>query len=225
MGRPKASEGRQTRREILDAALELFAENGFYGTSLRDIARAVGVRESALYHHFASKEALFAAVASESTNEIRLRLAALVEGPLPVDLRATLESLLTEALERFATLGERKRFRIMASDGLRLAAAGQLRLLDELAPRTEMIQLMTRLVKEKRLQGDPEMLTYELVAPLVLWRVLQSVAPGTRFVTGYRSYVKLHVAHFLGAAAAAPGSRAVTRAKENGRSLSTGRSR
>ena len=46
--RPVAGEARDTRREILDTALELFAEHGFHATSIRAIARAVGVRESAL---------------------------------------------------------------------------------------------------------------------------------------------------------------------------------
>lgn len=59
MGRPRQTEARDTRQEVLDAALELFAEKGYFGASLRDIARAVGVRESALYHYFSSKEALF----------------------------------------------------------------------------------------------------------------------------------------------------------------------
>ncbi len=62
MGRPLRTEGRQTRQAILDAALKLFAENGYYGTSLRDIATAVGVRESALYHYFPGKEARFEAL-------------------------------------------------------------------------------------------------------------------------------------------------------------------
>ena len=65
MARPRKSEGRETRREILDAALDLFAVGGYFGTSMRQIARAVGVRESALYHHFAAKEAILEGLLAE----------------------------------------------------------------------------------------------------------------------------------------------------------------
>ena len=62
MARPRNADGQRTRQAILDAALDLFAEKGFFGTSLRDVATAVGVRESALYNYFASKDALFEAL-------------------------------------------------------------------------------------------------------------------------------------------------------------------
>ena len=51
-----------TRERILDAALELFARQGFAGTSVRQLARAVGLRESSLYNHFAGKEAIYHAL-------------------------------------------------------------------------------------------------------------------------------------------------------------------
>ena len=67
MGRPPNADGQRTRQAILDAALALFAEKGYYGTSLRDVARAVGIRESAIYNYFPGKEALFEALlAAES---------------------------------------------------------------------------------------------------------------------------------------------------------------
>ncbi|RJF86634.1 TetR/AcrR family transcriptional regulator [Oleomonas cavernae] len=53
------------RGEILQAALHLFAERGFDGTSVRDIARAVGLNEGTLYHYFPGKEAIFAAILAE----------------------------------------------------------------------------------------------------------------------------------------------------------------
>ena len=48
-----------TKEKILDTALELFSQRGYNGVSVRDIARAVGIRESSIYNHFESKKAIF----------------------------------------------------------------------------------------------------------------------------------------------------------------------
>jgi AcrR family transcriptional regulator len=50
------------RGQILKASTRLFAAHGFDGTSLQDVADAVGVRKPSLLHHFPSKEALRKAV-------------------------------------------------------------------------------------------------------------------------------------------------------------------
>ena len=47
------------RQVIVEASRPLFAQNGFRGTSVRDIARAADVSEALLYKHFASKEELY----------------------------------------------------------------------------------------------------------------------------------------------------------------------
>ena len=51
--------GSDTKEKILEAALELFAELGYKGASVRKIASKVGIRESALYNHFKNKEEIF----------------------------------------------------------------------------------------------------------------------------------------------------------------------
>ena len=51
-----------TRAALLDEATALFAARGYAGTSLEDVASASQVTRGAVYHHFASKQALFEAV-------------------------------------------------------------------------------------------------------------------------------------------------------------------
>lgn len=47
---------RDTKNEILLAAVELFAEKGYRETSMRDIAKSAGIRPASIYNHYASKE-------------------------------------------------------------------------------------------------------------------------------------------------------------------------
>ena len=48
-----------TREEILNESLDLFAKKGYYGTSMREIAKAVGIKGSSIYNHFNGKEDIF----------------------------------------------------------------------------------------------------------------------------------------------------------------------
>jgi len=59
---PKAD---QTRRRILEAALQMFREKGFEQTTMRDIARKAGVALGAAYYYFASKDAIVLAFYEE----------------------------------------------------------------------------------------------------------------------------------------------------------------
>src|ERR1700722_19641496 len=51
-----------TRTRILDAALDLFSEHGFEGTTLQQIADRLGLTKAALYYHFPSKDDLLEAL-------------------------------------------------------------------------------------------------------------------------------------------------------------------
>lgn len=54
-------------QQILDTAIEVFAESGFRGTTTKQLARAAGVSEATIFLHFPSKEALYQAILEEVT--------------------------------------------------------------------------------------------------------------------------------------------------------------
>ena len=56
---------RDRREDILQASLHLFAEKGFHGTSMRDIARSADITEGLIYHYFENKRDLFRAIIDE----------------------------------------------------------------------------------------------------------------------------------------------------------------
>ena len=47
-----------TKEKIFDVSLELFSQKGFNNTSVREIAREVGIKESSIYNHYSSKQAI-----------------------------------------------------------------------------------------------------------------------------------------------------------------------
>ena len=59
-----------TKERILETALELFAEKGYLGTSMRDIAQRLGITKGALYKHYAGKQEILDSIV-ERMNRIR----------------------------------------------------------------------------------------------------------------------------------------------------------
>lgn len=57
-----AARGVETRQIILDASMDLFAQNGYDATSVAEICQMAQVSKGAFYHHFPSKQALFLAL-------------------------------------------------------------------------------------------------------------------------------------------------------------------
>lgn len=64
----------QRRTQLLEVAIELFAEHGFHATSMEDIADAAGVTKPVLYQHFPSKRALYRELIDEVDAQLTRRL-------------------------------------------------------------------------------------------------------------------------------------------------------
>jgi AcrR family transcriptional regulator len=72
MDRPNknVTRGEATRSQLVAIARRMFAERGYEDTSIEAVLREAGVSRGSLYHHFASKEALFEAVAEDVETSI-----------------------------------------------------------------------------------------------------------------------------------------------------------
>ncbi len=56
---------RDTKKKILEKSLELFAQNGYLGTSMSDIAKQLGITKGALYKHYASKQEILKSIVTK----------------------------------------------------------------------------------------------------------------------------------------------------------------
>ena len=83
---PQPDPKSDTRQRILDVALDLFTEQGYDGTSLREIAEQLGVTKAALYYHFESKEDILMALHMRIHDFGREALMLIGEGPVTLEL-------------------------------------------------------------------------------------------------------------------------------------------
>jgi len=72
-----------SRERIIRTAISLFAARGFRGTSIRDIAHAMNMSISNIYHYFGNKEGLLVAILEHASKELLRRLNAVRESDLP----------------------------------------------------------------------------------------------------------------------------------------------
>ena len=87
-----------SRQRIVTTARELFVERGYASVSMQQIADATGLRKASLYHHFRSKEALFADVMAAEMDRVLIDFAEVRE----------IDGTIEEQLERIALVNYRK---------------------------------------------------------------------------------------------------------------------
>jgi AcrR family transcriptional regulator len=179
-GRPRKADTGDTKRTLRQAALRLFAQRGYAGTSIRAIAREVGLSESVLYAHFDSKQAIFDAVLAE------LGPRSSVDGVerIDPDLVATdparyLRELVGAFLEEWDNQDARLLISLMARDGLLHSPALQAAIL---AMRASTARLFDRWITAGLIPADlgsPEELALSFTGPIGLTRVLHLHADAT----------------------------------------------
>jgi AcrR family transcriptional regulator len=86
---------RLRKEEIIAEATRLFAERGYEGASMGDLAERVGLRKASLFHHFPSKDVLYATVLAELMDNVKSAIvsAAMAEGSFAERLDALTDAL------------------------------------------------------------------------------------------------------------------------------------
>ncbi|WP_024588840.1 TetR/AcrR family transcriptional regulator [Aliihoeflea sp. 2WW] len=101
-----------TRAALIAAARDLFVEKTYAETGTPEIVSRAGVTRGALYHHFADKQALFAAVVEAESEAV----ARSIEVSTPIDLPAV-EALVTGGEAFMTAMAEPGRTRLLLLDG------------------------------------------------------------------------------------------------------------
>jgi AcrR family transcriptional regulator len=199
MGRP-ATQHEERKSQIIEAALEVFAQNGYDGTTNRLIAQAAGLNSAALiYHYFPSKEELFKACLERSTalEDLQRELMSGQDKPPEIYLRRV-------GLAYLKTLSQ------SPIDRLMLMLLSALQSHPELLPimmgkLTEviifpMIKYFTRQQTEGRLQSIPPVTASQLFMGPLLLRAIASklMEDALPFVMpGDEEFIDAHVKVFM----------------------------
>ena len=173
----------ETRRQaIIEAALTVFAENGFGAARLDDVAARAGVAKGTLYLYFEDKESLFEAVIRNAVTPIIERLEALASAPA-VPFEAALEAL--AAMFEKEVLGTRRKLvaRLVISEGPRFPRIAQFHYRNVVAPIMALIaKLAERALARGELSSDalvrfPQLLAAPLLAALIWEGLFSSIKP------------------------------------------------
>jgi AcrR family transcriptional regulator len=167
------------RDQIIDAAVEAFAEQGFRGASTREIARRAGTNQGLITYHFPSKDALWRAAADRIFGELEASLEQRLRGLRSQDPRERAREVIREYV-RFAARHP-ELFRMMVDEGRNAEDRMQWLVDTHLRPRYE--QFATRGVG--RLAGiDDALMPHAYYAMAGAGSLIFAVAPECRRLTG-----------------------------------------
>ena len=95
---PRSRKGARTRARLLDAAKEIFEENGFLDARISDIAERAGLSHGSFYHYFDSKDEIFREVAAALDEELSAPLGTVIRAP---SRTVTPQERIREAIRRY----------------------------------------------------------------------------------------------------------------------------
>src|SRR6201991_3386647 len=111
--------GQQRRQQLLDVGRRLFAERGFEGTSIEEIAAQAGVSKPVVYEHFGGKEGLYAVVVDREVRSLLDRITTALTAGHPRELLEQAALALLDYIEQ-----ETDGFRVLVRESPLMSATG-----------------------------------------------------------------------------------------------------
>ena len=148
----------RTKQKLLDAALDAFSENGFQGTSTRNIAERAGVHHPLITYHFKNKEELWRAAADRIFTEFNAALAAAAQAQAGECPKARMSSMI-RAYVHYAA-GQPALHKIMVQEASRPSRRLDWLISTHLRPLYEAAVEDIKVLQERGVapQGDPALL-------------------------------------------------------------------
>lgn len=167
-------EKKNTKELILKAALMQIQEAGYNGTSIRDIAKKVGVRESAIYNHFKSKSEIFEEIINKLKPDSvakKLLTDALLEKLNNPEL--FLKEFAFKIFTFWQSGNEQSFIKIILIEQSRTVKEIDLSLKSYVAEYIDLIKLIfTEMIKHNFIKKeDPELLAISFFSPLFFYRI------------------------------------------------------
>ena len=151
------------REAILTQAAELFARQGFVGTSMNEVATACGMSKPALYHYVRDKSQLLFEIATTHVARLHALIEEVAEGdavyPPPADATAHVRRLIERFVLEYA--GARHAHRVLTEDVKFLESADQARVLEL---QRQVVSSFANAIAQVR----PELVAADLHKPLAM---------------------------------------------------------
>ena len=158
-----------TKERILDAALEMFSQNGYAGTNIRELSASLGLVKSGVYKHFESKEAIWNALLDKMIAYYEEHFGSAEHLPPVPD---TLEELVRMTMQMVNITVRDERIvmtrKLLSIEQFRDERARELATKHFLTGLTDMFTRLFRGMMDKGLlrKDDPQMLAFAYTAPI-----------------------------------------------------------
>ncbi len=188
-----------TKYNILLVALDFFSKHGYSGASIRQIAREVGIRESAVYNHYKSKEEIFNAILSEfGSSTVGKNV---LSDDLLEDLNEPekfLRNFAGRLIDFWDRPEERKFIRVLLMEQFTLVGQKELSISGYLNELRSICKLIFKeMIKNNIIKNfDPSALADEFVGLLFLIRAEQMSSEKTDNIRSVRELTDKHVNFF-----------------------------